>query len=114
MSVSELTASGLPAVLIPFPHAAGGHQGTNGRWMEERGAAVVIQPDEVTSDLLYKQLKKLFETPGLLAEMTEASRTAGVRNAAEKIVKEEMKRLGFSGRGETVTNTSVIPDTTKS
>jgi UDP-N-acetylglucosamine--N-acetylmuramyl-(pentapeptide) pyrophosphoryl-undecaprenol N-acetylglucosamine transferase len=100
MSVSELTASGLPAVLIPFPHAAGGHQGTNGRWMEERGAAVVIEPGEVTSDLLYEQLKKLLETPGLLAEMTEASRIAGVRNAAEKIVEEELERIGLRRNGE--------------
>ena len=100
MSVSELTASGLPAVLIPYPHAAGGHQGTNGKWMEERGAAVVIEPGEVTSDLLYEQLRKLLETPGLLADMTEASRNAGIRNAAEKIVEEELKRIGLRRNGE--------------
>jgi UDP-N-acetylglucosamine--N-acetylmuramyl-(pentapeptide) pyrophosphoryl-undecaprenol N-acetylglucosamine transferase len=94
MTVSELTASGLPALLIPYPEVAGGHQRFNARWMEERGAAVVIQPDEVTPDLLYKQLRKLLETPGLLAEMTEASSRAGVRNAAEKIVEEELRRIG--------------------
>lgn len=103
MAVSELTASGLPAVLIPFPHAAGGHQGLNARWMEERGAAVVIQPDEVTSDLLYEQLRKLFGTPGLLADMAEASAKVGVRNAAEKIVTEELERLGYTGHGDTAT-----------
>lgn len=99
MTVSELTASGLPAVLIPYPHAAGGHQGLNARWMEERGAAVVLQPSEVTPDLLYEQLKKLFGTPGLLADMAEASLNAGVRNAAEKIVKEELRRIGIKEEG---------------
>lgn len=96
MAVSELTASGLPAVLIPFPHAAGGHQGLNARWMEERGAAVVIQPDEVTPDLLYEQLKKLFGIPGLLSDMADASARAGVRNAAQRIVEAELERLGFA------------------
>jgi UDP-N-acetylglucosamine:LPS N-acetylglucosamine transferase len=68
--------------------------------MEERGAAVVIEPDEVTPDLLYEQLRKLFETPGLLEDMAKASAKAGVRNAAEKIVLEELERIGYSGRGE--------------
>jgi UDP-N-acetylglucosamine--N-acetylmuramyl-(pentapeptide) pyrophosphoryl-undecaprenol N-acetylglucosamine transferase len=102
MTVSELTASGLPAALIPFPHAAGGHQGLNAKWMEERGAAVVIEPDEVTPDLLYEQLRKLFETPGLLEDMAKASAKAGVRNAAEKIVIEELERIGLRRNGETV------------
>jgi UDP-N-acetylglucosamine:LPS N-acetylglucosamine transferase len=67
--------------------------------MEERGAAVVIQPDEVTADLLYEQLKKLLESPGILSEMAEASRRSGVRNAAERIVEEELGRLGIRDRG---------------
>jgi UDP-N-acetylglucosamine--N-acetylmuramyl-(pentapeptide) pyrophosphoryl-undecaprenol N-acetylglucosamine transferase len=94
MSVSELTASGLPAVLIPYPDAAGGHQGQNGRWMEERGAAVVIEPEDVTPDLLFEQLQKLLSEPGLLAEMAEASRKAGIRNAGEVIAREELERIG--------------------
>lgn len=100
MSVSELTASGLPAVLIPYPDAAGGHQGLNGRWMEERGAAVVLEPDDVTPDLLFEQLKKLLESPGLLAEMSEASRRAGIRNAGQVIAEEELTRLGLRRPGE--------------
>jgi len=98
MAVSELTASGLPAVLIPYPDAAGGHQGLNGNWMEERGAAIVLEPDEVTPDLLYDQLLQLLEKPGLLADMAKASLRAGVRNAAERIVTEELKRLGFADK----------------
>jgi UDP-N-acetylglucosamine--N-acetylmuramyl-(pentapeptide) pyrophosphoryl-undecaprenol N-acetylglucosamine transferase len=96
MSVSELTASGLPAVLIPYPDAAAGHQLLNARWMEERGAAKVIEPDKVTPDLLYECLKKMLETSGLLADMAQASFNAGVRNGAEKIVEEELKRIGKS------------------
>ena len=103
MAISELTASGLPAVLIPFPHAAGGHQGLNARWMKERGAAVVIEPAEATSEQLYEQLRKLLDTPGLLVEMAQASAKAGIRNAAERIVTEELKRLGYMGRGDAET-----------
>ena len=38
-SVFELAQYGLPAVLIPYPHASADHQTTNARWMAERGAA---------------------------------------------------------------------------
>jgi UDP-N-acetylglucosamine--N-acetylmuramyl-(pentapeptide) pyrophosphoryl-undecaprenol N-acetylglucosamine transferase len=99
MTISELTASGVPAVLIPYPDAAGGHQGLNGRWMEERGAAVIIEPADATPDLLFDQLKRLLESPGLLAEMSEASRRAGVRDAARRIAEEELERLGIRDKG---------------
>jgi len=95
MAISELTASGLPAVLIPFPHAAGGHQGHNAKWMQERGAAAVIEPEEATSDQLYEQVRKILYTPGLLADMAQASAKAGIRNAAERIVTEELERIGI-------------------
>ena len=43
-SVFELAAHGLPAILVPYPAAAGDHQSANARWMSQAGAAVVI-PD---------------------------------------------------------------------
>ena len=38
-SVFELAQYGLPAVLIPYPHASADHQTTNARWMADAGAA---------------------------------------------------------------------------
>lgn len=94
MAVSELTAAGLPAILIPYPDAAAGHQTSNARWMEERGAAVILDPEVVTPGTLYQKLKGLLDDPSLLEDMTQASRRAGIRNAAERIVEEELKRIG--------------------
>jgi UDP-N-acetylglucosamine--N-acetylmuramyl-(pentapeptide) pyrophosphoryl-undecaprenol N-acetylglucosamine transferase len=51
-SVFELAQYGLPAVLIPYPHAAGDHQTGNARWMEQAGAAVVIRDGELTPERL--------------------------------------------------------------
>ena len=42
-SVFELAQYGLPAVLIPYPHASADHQSTNARWMADAGAAVVAR-----------------------------------------------------------------------
>jgi UDP-N-acetylglucosamine--N-acetylmuramyl-(pentapeptide) pyrophosphoryl-undecaprenol N-acetylglucosamine transferase len=94
MSVSELAAAGLPAVLIPYPDAAGGHQEANARWLEEREGAVVVLPEDATADFLFEKLSALLGETGLLAEMAEASRRAGIRDAAKRIVTAELERIG--------------------
>ena len=49
-SVFELAQYGLPAVLIPYPHASADHQTTNARWMADAGAAVVVADAELTPE----------------------------------------------------------------
>jgi UDP-N-acetylglucosamine--N-acetylmuramyl-(pentapeptide) pyrophosphoryl-undecaprenol N-acetylglucosamine transferase len=51
-SVFELAQYGLPAVLIPYPHAAANHQETNARWMAQHGAALVLPDAELTPERL--------------------------------------------------------------
>ena len=38
-TIAEIAANGRPAILVPFPHAAGDHQRVNARWLAERGGA---------------------------------------------------------------------------
>ena len=47
-SVFEIAAHGLPAVLVPYPHASADHQSENARWMADAGAAVVIPDAELS------------------------------------------------------------------
>jgi UDP-N-acetylglucosamine--N-acetylmuramyl-(pentapeptide) pyrophosphoryl-undecaprenol N-acetylglucosamine transferase len=54
MTLSELAAAGVPAVLVPYPHAAADHQMKNARALEERKAAVVVKDDfQLTENLTY-------------------------------------------------------------
>ncbi len=97
MAISELAAAGVPAVLIPYPAAAGGHQDANAHWLEERGGAVVIPSAEATPQRLFDEVTRLLGSPESLEEMALASAKAGVRDAAERIVREELERLGLRG-----------------
>ena len=58
-SVFEIAAHGVPAVLVPYPHAAGDHQSTNARWMADAGAAVVMPDGELTAARLARQVAEL-------------------------------------------------------
>ena len=76
-SVFEIAAHGLPAILVPYPHAAGDHQSANARWMADAGAAVVIADDELTAARLAREVAALLADPARLAAMARRGALAG-------------------------------------
>jgi UDP-N-acetylglucosamine--N-acetylmuramyl-(pentapeptide) pyrophosphoryl-undecaprenol N-acetylglucosamine transferase len=85
-TLAELTAVGLPSILIPYPYAANNHQEHNARSMERKGAAVVIRDRELSGDLLISKIEKLAGSRGLLADMAQASRDMGRPGALDDIL----------------------------
>ena len=72
-SVFELAQYGLPAVLIPYPHASADHQTTNARWMADAGAAVVVTDAELTPERLRREVDAIALDPERLRAMSAAS-----------------------------------------
>lgn len=87
-SVFEIAAYGLPAILVPFPHAAADHQAANARWMAQAGAAIVISDEELTGPRLAREVAVLLANPARLAAMATASRRLARPNAASEIAAE--------------------------
>ena len=87
-SVFEIAAHGRPAVLVPYPHAAGDHQATNARWMEQAGAAVVIPDHELTPERLALCVGELLADPSNLRAMGNASASLARPDAARDIAEE--------------------------
>jgi UDP-N-acetylglucosamine--N-acetylmuramyl-(pentapeptide) pyrophosphoryl-undecaprenol N-acetylglucosamine transferase len=83
--VFEVAAHGVPAILVPYPHAAADHQTANARWMVDAGAAVVVRDDELTADGLRAQVDALLADPQRLAAMAAASASLARPDAAEAI-----------------------------
>jgi UDP-N-acetylglucosamine--N-acetylmuramyl-(pentapeptide) pyrophosphoryl-undecaprenol N-acetylglucosamine transferase len=84
-SIFEITATGRPAILVPYPHAAGGHQATNAAWMERAGAATVIADAELGPRLLLDVVSALLADEGRLAAMARASKGLAMPDAARRI-----------------------------
>src|SRR5919106_6717140 len=74
-SVFELAQYGLPALLIPYPHASGNHQEANARWMERAGAATVLPDAELTPERLRADVDALIDDAERRVAMAAASRT---------------------------------------
>ncbi len=87
-SIFELTATGRPAVLVPYPHAAGGHQESNAAWMVEAGAAVAIPDRELTPERIAAEIGGLLGDPARLGAMATASSRLAKPDAAHRIADE--------------------------
>jgi UDP-N-acetylglucosamine--N-acetylmuramyl-(pentapeptide) pyrophosphoryl-undecaprenol N-acetylglucosamine transferase len=93
-SVFEIAAYGLPAVLVPFPRAAGDHQAGNARWMAEAGAAVVIADEQLTGARLGVEVAGLLADPHRLRAMGAASRGLARPEAAQDVAAELLVAAG--------------------
>jgi UDP-N-acetylglucosamine--N-acetylmuramyl-(pentapeptide) pyrophosphoryl-undecaprenol N-acetylglucosamine transferase len=87
-SVFELAQYGLPAVLVPYPHASADHQSTNARWMAGAGAAVVVPDAELTPERLRREVDAIALDPERLRAMGEASGRLARPDAAREIAGE--------------------------
>ncbi|MDR2934934.1 MAG: undecaprenyldiphospho-muramoylpentapeptide beta-N-acetylglucosaminyltransferase [Candidatus Adiutrix sp.] len=73
ITLAELAAAGLPAVLVPLPTAADDHQAANARFFERAGAALVLPQAALTPESLAEVLRGLLTAPERLAALSRAS-----------------------------------------
>ena len=85
-TLSEVSAIGLPMVLIPYPFA-GGHQRLNVAPFESAGAAIVIPDDEADGNRLLQDVTSVIDDPVRYRKMVEAMRGLGRPYAAEEVVR---------------------------
>ncbi len=86
LTVAELALAGLPALLVPFPHAADDHQTANARALERAGAARVLSARPLDAELLLRELQALAREPARLAAMSRAAAALARPGAAERVV----------------------------
>jgi UDP-N-acetylglucosamine--N-acetylmuramyl-(pentapeptide) pyrophosphoryl-undecaprenol N-acetylglucosamine transferase len=87
-SVFEIAAHGVPALLVPYPHAAGDHQSANARWMAQAGAAVVVADEQLSGPRLLVEVQALLGDRDRLSGMAEASLGLARPDAARAVAQE--------------------------
>jgi UDP-N-acetylglucosamine--N-acetylmuramyl-(pentapeptide) pyrophosphoryl-undecaprenol N-acetylglucosamine transferase len=93
-SVLELAAAGLPALLVPYPHATADHQTQNARYMERAGAAVVVPDEQLDGPRLAREVAALLHDRGRTAAMARAGRELASPDAAARIAAELLALTG--------------------
>jgi len=90
---AELAVFGVPALLVPYPHAVRDHQMSNARIMQDSGAADVVAQEDLSSTWLRDYLVNVFERPRRIERMAEAMKKRGQSNAAEQLA-DLLERVG--------------------
>lgn len=85
LTVAELAAAGLPAVLVPYPHAIDDHQYHNARWLEQGGAALVLRESELDPQRLAAVVGEWVAAPAERAARAERARALALPDAAARV-----------------------------
>jgi UDP-N-acetylglucosamine--N-acetylmuramyl-(pentapeptide) pyrophosphoryl-undecaprenol N-acetylglucosamine transferase len=86
LTVSELAAVGVGAILVPFPAAVDDHQTHNARYLVNEGAAVLLPDREVTAERLATELQALCTAGrGKLLAMAERARLLARPQSADEL-----------------------------
>ena len=85
ITIAEITAIGVPAILIPKTYTAENHQEYNARALEKEGAALVILEKDLTGSTLLKSIKEIIENKGKLRTMALNSKRLGNSDVENKI-----------------------------
>lgn len=85
MTVAELATAGMPAVLVPYPHAVDDHQTANAHFLSDRGAAVLVPQAELHPGRVRELLQELDGNRALLLKMANTARSCAVLDAADTV-----------------------------
>lgn len=89
LTIAELTAAGLGALLVPYPHAVDDHQTANARFMVQADAGLLLPQDRLTADKLAEVLDGLTRERCLI--WAQNARTLAASDSAEKVAEIAMQ-----------------------
>ena len=91
-TIAEITAIGLPAILVPSPYVTHNHQYMNAKELADAGACTIITENEFSSVEVVSKIDELLNDKDKYLKMQIASRKFGIKDSASKIYT-EIKRL---------------------
>lgn len=93
LTVAELAAAGLGALLVPLPHAIDDHQTHNALWLVEQGAGRLLPQSELTPERLARELQGLAQKPQQLLAWARAARAVARTDAARDVAEQCLESI---------------------
>ena len=90
-TLAELTAIGLPSILVPSPYVTNNHQYKNAQELEKVGAAIILEEDKFASDTLILLIDQVLKDDEKYKQMVESTLKLGVTTSATKVYNEIKK-----------------------
>jgi UDP-N-acetylglucosamine--N-acetylmuramyl-(pentapeptide) pyrophosphoryl-undecaprenol N-acetylglucosamine transferase len=87
-TLAELTACGRPAILVPYPYAAAGHQSKNAHALAAKGAAMTLEETDLTAERLAQLIQGLLNDRTSLRTMAAAAKGLSRQGAAARLLEQ--------------------------
>lgn len=94
LTVAELAAAGIGAILVPYPHAVDDHQTRNAGYLVDGGAALLLPQAELTPERLADLLRPLLQDRPRLLEMARRARRLALPQATARVADACQEVLG--------------------
>lgn len=96
-TIAELIRCRLPAILIPYPHAADGHQLVNARFFEQQGGGLVLEQDYLGN--LFQEVREVVFNDWLLQQFQKNLERMDRENTIDRIVR-DLDAIGNRHEGD--------------
>ncbi len=93
-TIAEITAIGIPAILVPSPYVTHNHQYMNAKELEEAKACKIVTEEDFSSKEIISKIDELLNDSKTYQEMQINSRKLGIKDSATKIYEEIRKLIG--------------------
>ncbi len=93
-TIAEITAIGLPSILVPSPYVTHNHQLMNAKELETAGACSIIEEKDFSSDSLIPEVDRILNNEKIYKEMHLNSKSLGITDSATRFYKEIKKLIG--------------------
>ena len=102
LTIAEVSAAGLAAILVPYPHAVDDHQSANGAYLADNGAALLFQQKALSPEKLSATLGELCANRAKLVKMGIAARNLAKPYATLQVAAICAAYAGYDFEGEQV------------
>ena len=93
LTIAELAAAGVAAVLVPYPHAVDDHQTANAAFLADAGAAMLVPQPEFTVDRVSNIFRIFLERPAILFDMANAARAKAQPDACRRVAEQCLQAM---------------------
>lgn len=90
-TIAEITAIGIPSILVPSPYVANDHQTPNAKELEEKGASILITEDQFNGKSVVETIDKVINNREIYQKMHNSAKKLGITDSATRIYNEIKK-----------------------
>ena len=88
LSISELCASGVASIFVPYPYAAADHQRKNAKYMLDSGAGLYVEDSDLTPQVLLDLIYSLTNNPEKLSKIQQNANSMAKFDGVQNIIKQ--------------------------